>query len=406
MLSHCAAIQGLRKRRTAEEAAPDEPSSSAVVETLKALDVYPKTLDDFKERTGSGAVISLVSCTAIFLLVISELRAYLTPTTVDHLYVDTTRGERIKINLNVTFPNMPCAGMSLVAMDVAGEQQIDVVSNIIKTRRTLDGAKIGVEMDDAHIRRKFKGKCGPCFPHVKDVPETEGSAQCCNSCEDVKSVYQQKALSRLKWEEHPICEHEAMLLDPAKLAGVKEGCNLFGFLEVNKVAGNFHVAPGKAFQSAQGQLVHEFKPFDTHTYNVSHQIHSLSFGVHYPNRVNPLDGAAAVVKDGSGVFQYYVKVVPTTYQFASGLSLDSCQYSVTDQFKSAHDPAAGFVLPGVFFIYDISPIMVKFTEKTMSFSYFLTSLCAIVGGVFTTAGIVDGLVYHTAAMTQRREGVL
>ena len=172
------------------------------------------------------------------------------------------------------------------------------------------------------------------------------------------------------------------------------------------MAGNFHVAPGKAFQSAQGQLVHEFKPFDTHTYNVSHQIHSLSFGVHYPNRVNPLDGAAAVVKDGSGVFQYYVKVVPTTYQFASGLSLDSCQYSVTDQFKSAHDPAAGFVLPGVFFIYDISPIMVKFTEKTMSFSYFLTSLCAIVGGVFTTAGIVDGLVYHTAAMTQRREGVL
>ena len=101
-----------------------------------------------------------------------------------------------------------------------------------------------------------------------------------------------------------------------------------------------------------------------------------------------------------------MKVVPTTYQFASGLSLDSCQYSVTDQFKSAHDPAAGFVLPGVFFIYDISPIMVKFTEKTMSFSYFLTSLCAIVGGVFTTAGIVDGLVYHTAAMTQRREGVL
>ena len=64
------------------------------------------------------------------------------------------------------------------------------------------------------------------------------------------------------------------------------------------------------------------------------------------------------------------------------------------------------MLPGVFFIYDISPIMVKFTEKTMSFSYFLTSLCAIVGGVFTTAGIVDGLVYHTAAMTQRREGVL
>ena len=61
--------------------------------------------------------------------------------------------------------------------------------------------------------------------------------------------------------------------------------------QVNKVAGNFHLAPGKAFQSSAVQLVHEFKPFDTHFYNVSHVIHDLSFGVHYPNRVNPLDGA-------------------------------------------------------------------------------------------------------------------
>ena len=196
------------------------------------------------------------------------------------------------------------------------------------------------------------------------------------------------------WEEHPICQHEAVLLDPSRLASIHEGCNLFGFLEVNKVAGNFHVAPGKAFQSAQGQLVHEFKPFDTHTYNVSHIIHSLSFGLHYPNRVNPLDQSRAILKDGSGVFQYFVKVVPTTYEFAGGRSLDSCQYSVTDQFKSAHDPSKGFVLPGVFFIYDISPIKVKFTEKQTSFTYFLTSLCAIVGGVFTVAGIIDSAIYH------------
>ena len=109
-----------------------------------------------------------------------------------------------------------------------------------------------------------------------------------------------------------------------------------------------------------------------------------------------------MVKDGSGVFQYYVKVVPTTYQFASGLSLDSCQYSVTDQFKSAHDPNAGFVLPGVFWIYDISPIMVKFTEKRPTFTYFLTSLCAIVGGVFTVAGIVDSAIYQ--ALRARKKG--
>ena len=391
MLSHCAAMQGLRKRRTAEEAAPDEPSSSAVVETLKALDVYPKTLDDFKERTGSGAVISLVSCTAIFLLVISELRAYLTPTTVDHLYVDTTRGERIKINLNVTFPNMPCAGMSLVAMDVAGEQQIDVVSNIIKTRRTLDGAKIGVEMDDAHIRRKFKGKCGPCFPHVKDVPETEGSAQCCNSCEDVKSVYQQKALSRLKWEEHPICEHEAMLLDPAKLAGVKEGCNLFGFLEVNKVAGNFHFALQKADHHVLMTVFGKREAI-----NVSHHIHSVSFGEPYRGMVNPLDNQPKIVHQGSGYFQYYLKVVPTIYEYAGRPPLLTNQYSYTELFRTTHELDK---LPAVFFHYDISPIMAKVTEGRRSLSTFLTGLCAIVGGVFTVAGMLDSCLFRLGKLS-------
>lgn len=27
-----------------------------------------------------------------------------------------------------------------------------------------------------------------------------------------------------------------------------EGCEVYGYLEVNKVAGNFHFAPGKSFQ--------------------------------------------------------------------------------------------------------------------------------------------------------------
>ena len=30
-----------------------------------------------------------------------------------------------------------------------------------------------------------------------------------------------------------------------------EGCHLFGKLLVNKVAGNFHIAPGKSFQQVR-----------------------------------------------------------------------------------------------------------------------------------------------------------
>ena len=293
-------------------------------------------------------------------------------------------------------------------MDVAGEQQIDVVNNIIKTRWSLDGKKLGRHHDDEEMQKRSGNACGACFPQLDTsahAPDTGG--KCCNSCADVRTLYSSlgadiRTKQNIKWEEHPLCTHEAVMLEPSRLASIKEGCNLFGFLEVNKVAGNFHVAPGKAFESPQGQLVHEFKPFDTHIYNVSHEIHSLSFGVHYPNRVNPLDDAVATLRNGSGVFQYFVKVVPTVYQFTDGKSVESCQYSVTDQFKSAHDPSKGFVLPGVFFIYDISPIMVKFTEKRQTFTYFLTSLCAIVGGVFTVAGIVDAFIYQLGSLGGRR----
>jgi len=400
----------LRQRKAPTQFDEEPKMYSPVVETFKSLDAYPKTLDDFKERTGSGAAVSIISCTFIVLLVVSELRAYLTPVTTDHLYVDTTRGQRIRINVNMSFPNMPCAGLNLVAMDVAGEQQIDVYNNIVKTRYSLDGqTKLGREYDDEQMRRKLGNTCGPCFAHLveeeRKPAEQAAANRCCNACADVKALYNslEKSLN-LKWEVHPLCQHEAVMLDPSRLTSIHEGCNLFGFLEVNKVAGNFHIAPGKAFQSAQGQLVHEFKPFDTHKYNISHVIHSLSFGVHYPNRVNPLDGATAVLRNGSGVFQYFAKVVPTTYVYNDGKTIESCQYSVTDQFKSAHDPSKGFVLPGVFVIYDISPIMVKFTEKRPTFTYFLTSLCAIVGGVFTVAGIVDSVLYNVGGSMSARRG--
>jgi hypothetical protein len=57
---------------------------------------------------------------------------------------------------------------------------------------------------------------------------------------------------------------------------------------------------------------------------------------------------------------------------------------------------------GVFFLYDLSPIMVKFTEARRSFTHFLTGLCAIIGGVFTVAGIIDSFIYHGLRSVQTK----
>ena len=43
-------------------------------------------------------------------------------------------------------------------------------------------------------------------------------------------------------------------------AQANEGCNLRGFVTVNKVPGNFHVAPGKSFQQ-HSIHVHDLQSF-------------------------------------------------------------------------------------------------------------------------------------------------
>ncbi len=65
------------------------------------------------------------------------------------------------------------------------------------------------------------------------------------------------------------------------------------------------------------------------------------------------------------------------------------QYSVTSKFRRAFiDNVRQNVLPGAFWIYDISPFMVVATTNRTPLFEFLTGLCAIVGGVFTVRAAV------------------
>ena len=54
--------------------------------------------------------------------------------------------------------------------------------------------------------------------------------------------------------------------------------------------------------------------------NVSHVIHSVSFGEPYRGMVNPLDNQPKIIHEGSGYFQYYIKV-PTYYTLTTHLLL-------------------------------------------------------------------------------------
>ncbi|PNW73965.1 hypothetical protein CHLRE_13g579850v5 [Chlamydomonas reinhardtii] len=409
---------------------------------LKALDAYPKINEDFFTKTMSGGIITIVSSVVMVLLFLSELRLFLTTSSAHELSVDVGRGEKIKIHFDVTFPKVPCAWLSLDAMDISGELHLDLDHDVYKQRLNANGSPVKeVEKHNVDATKKkppsavnatasaaaggapaggaagaagaeggaaggagggenataLANGCGSCY----GAEDKQGD--CCNTCDEVRAAYRRKGWALSNVDHIEQCAHDLYTEAIKEQAG--EGCHMWGMLEVNKVAGNFHFAPGRSYQ--QGSMhVHDIAPFGDAVIDFRHVIHKLSFGEPYPGMKNPLDGAkagqaAAAAAAATGMFQYFLKVVPTSYTDLSNKTLSTNQFSVTENFREAQG-GAGRTLPGVFFFYDLSPIKVKIVEHGSSFLSFLTSVCAIVGGVFTVSGIVDAFVYTGTRMIKKK----
>ncbi|KAG6521299.1 endoplasmic reticulum-Golgi intermediate compartment protein 3-like [Zingiber officinale] len=364
---------------------------------LRNLDVNPKINEDFHSRTLSGGIITILSSVVMFLLFVSELRLYLEAVTETKLVVDTSRGERLRINFDVTFPALSCSMLSLDSMDISGEEHLDIRHDIIKKRLDSHGNVIGSRqggIGSPQIEKPLQrhgGRlehnetyCGSCYG-----AETSDE-DCCNSCEEVREAYRKKGWGLSDPDMIDQCNREGLVQRIKDEAG--EGCNIYGFLEVNKVAGNFHLAPGKSFRQSNAHVL-DLLPYHIDSFNISHKINRLTFGEYLPGIINPLDGVRWVQHTQYGMYQYFIKVVPTVYTDITGRTIQSNQFSVTEHFRN-EDSGGIQIVPGVLFFYDLSPIKVTSTERYIPFLHFLTNVCAIVGGIFTVSGILDSFIYH------------
>jgi len=391
-------------------------AAKEVFNKLRLLDAYPKTMEEFRVKTFAGATVTLVSSLFILILFLSELRDYLTIETKQELFVDTSRDTKIRININVVFPFVPCHSLSIDAMDISGEQQqSELEHHLFKQRLDKNGNRIMEEeptksslgdpsksldlqqvISNSSIVKKEEAKdeCMSCYG-----AESRAS-QCCNTCDEVKTAYRRKGWALDNMEQVEQCKGEA----EKESMSQEEGCQAYGHLLVNKVAGNFHFAPGKSFV-AHHVHIHDLGSLGGKKFNLTHKINHLSFGDSYPGILNPLDSTYSADEKGSTMTQYYVKIVPTSYHYLAtpNSPVYTNQYSVTKHEKQISLLAGDSGLPGVFFMYEFSPMMVKVSERSKSFLHFLTSLCAIVGGVFTVAGLLDAFLYHSAKYIQKSE---
>ncbi|XLS57541.1 hypothetical protein HN51_007296 [Arachis hypogaea] len=286
------------------------------------------------------------------------------------------------------------------AMDITGEQHRNIRHNILKKRIDAHGNVVAMMQDgigapkiqmplQIHGGRLGYDEeyCGSCYG---------ADGNCCNSCEEVQEAYNKKEWALPEnLDLFDQCQREGYVQRIKDEEG--EGCNIHGSLQINKVAGDFHFAIGKSIlnHSTSSFLVDLLALRDNNHFNISHQINKFSFGAQYPGLVNPLDDDDAKWVQGPvhghGIYQYFIKVVPTIYEYVTGHVIYSNQYSVTEHFTNTTEQGS---VPGVFFSYDISPIKVIFKESHTPLLHFLTNICAIIGGVFTVAGILDSSIYY------------
>ncbi|KAL7272698.1 ER-derived vesicles protein erv46 [Rhizina undulata] len=386
---------------------------------LTRLDAFTKTVEDARIRTTSGGIVTIVSLVVIVVLVISEFQDYRRIVVMPELVVDKTRGEQLPINLNITFPHIPCELLTLDVMDVSGEQQSAITHGIRLTRLTpypeskpVSTSLLSLHHPDDEATHLDPSYCGKCY----GAPAPAEKNGCCNTCDEVREAYASIGWAFGKGENVEQCEreHYAERLDATR----EEGCNIAGHLNVNKVIGNFHIAPGKSFSSAQ-MHVHDLNQYfaSSKIHTFTHTIHSLSFGPELPASVphqhNPLDETSQTTSERSFNFMYFIKVVSTSYlplgvdELRNGRvvsATETHQYSVTSHKRSlmggadkehAQTVHARGGIPGVFFSYDISPMkVINREQRAKSFAGFLTGVCAVIGGTLTVAAAIDRGVYE------------
>lgn len=424
---------------------PTPPSSASAIKKLDIL--FPKVDSEYTVQTHGGGVLSVAAYVLIGILMLVEIFSYgsQNASTVEHVQVDTRLGQRMRVNLNITFPSLACVDLHLDVMDVAGDSQLDVDDTLVKQSLSgITGKQIGTqkkaESNQNHVddeKRKSvlavplpENYCGPCFgAHSQEE-------QCCNTCDDVLEAYRLKGWSSdtlVKTAEQCIREGR----DTSKANTPKmtkgQGCNLSGYMVVNRCGGNFHIAMGQGLER-NGRHIHTFDPEDTHNFNASHIIHNLSFGPVVDSDTSPLNGVTKIVtkeKGTTGLFQYFIKVVPTTFtDKKTQEQVATNRYFFTERFRplmkeyireyeelsgkaqahaggssdhhNDHHHVKNAILPGVFFIYEIYPFQVQVSPVSVPLTHLLIRLFAVVGGVLTVFGWVANTLHDQQQQKQRR----
>ncbi|CAH0545850.1 unnamed protein product [Brassicogethes aeneus] len=325
---------------------------------VKKLDMFPKIEETYKETSRVGGTFSLVSFVLIGWLVYSEIRYYLDSKFVFKFSPDTDLDQKLKINVDLTIA-MPCHNLGADILDSTNQ-------NTFKFGQ-LEEEDTWFELapnQQMHFENKkhFNSYLREEYHAVKDLLWKNSFSS---------------SFGNLPPRSHfPDTPYDA--------------CRIHGSLELNKVAGNFHITAGKSINLPRGHI-HISAFMSDRDYNFSHRINKFSFGDSSPGIVHPLEGDEVIATNGMILYNYFIEIVPTNVKtFLT--SVDTFQYSVKELSRPIDHDKGSHGMPGIFFKYDVSALKVTVRQERDHLGTFLARLCSIIGGVYVCSGILNSLV--------------
>lgn len=175
------------------------------------------------------------------------------------------------------------------------------------------------------------------------------------------------------------------------------GCQVSGTLHVNRVPGNFHIEAKSKNHNLNAAMT-----------NLTHRVNHLSFGEmgkiqsrqvkrtlkQVPESLQqftPLDNKMYHTSKFHQAYHHYIKVVSTHLNIGSGASYMPTLYQFLEQSQVVSYSEVN--VPEARFSYDLSPMSVVVSKTGRKWYDYLTSLSAIIGGTFTTLGLIDAVLY-------------
>ncbi|CAH8430195.1 unnamed protein product [Schistosoma curassoni] len=329
------------------------PSVSQIV---NELDVFPKLPRECKKSTWSGGLVTILTFCCISWLLIMECRSYLDPPVNYSYELDKSTSGKVKVNIDIVVAS-PCHDVSMDVVDTSGSSLSD--------EENIQYLPTSFELSPS-ARAAFKYR------------------QYIAGALRAKHHTIQHWLWKYASETSVFTDFEVPVVNK-KVSDDRnsDACRIVGTLFVKKVGGNIHILFGKPLNGFGNFHLHVV-PFSSQSVqNFSHRINHFSFGDLVNGQIHPLEAVESVTDVAFTSFQYFVTMVPTKVVNHFHIT-ETYQYAATLQNRTINHDAGSHGIPGIFFVYDTFPLVVKITYDRELLGTFFTRLAALAGGIFAT----------------------